>query len=167
LNVHNINDVRQIGIHIAEPLLLGPSHINVEIAIAKLKKYKAPGSDPIPTEMIQAGGETLVSVIHKLINSIWNKEELPDQWTEVVIVPVLKIGDKIDCNNYRGISLLSTSYIILWNILLLQLSPYINEIIGIICVYFDITDQLLIRFSAFLRYWRKKMGELRQYISYS
>jgi hypothetical protein len=35
--------------------------------------------------MIQAGGETLVSVVHKLINSIWNKEEMPDQWKESVV----------------------------------------------------------------------------------
>jgi hypothetical protein len=32
--------------------------------------------------MIIISGETLVSVIHKLINSIQNKEELPDQWME-------------------------------------------------------------------------------------
>jgi hypothetical protein len=38
--------------------------------------------------MIQAGGETLVSVIHKLINSIWNKEELPNQWKKSIIVRV-------------------------------------------------------------------------------
>jgi hypothetical protein len=52
-----------------------------------------------------------VSVIHKLITSIWNKEEMPDQWKESIIVPVHKTGDKTDCNDYRGISLLSTSYI--------------------------------------------------------
>jgi hypothetical protein len=40
----------------------------VEIAIAKLKKYKSPGSDQILAELIQAGGEILLSVIHKLIN---------------------------------------------------------------------------------------------------
>jgi hypothetical protein len=40
-------------------------------------------------------------VIHKLINSVWNKEELPDQWKESIIVPVHKKGDKTDCNNYR------------------------------------------------------------------
>jgi hypothetical protein len=45
LNVHNVNDVRQIEIHTAEPLVPGPSHLEVEIAIAKLKKYKSPGSD--------------------------------------------------------------------------------------------------------------------------
>jgi hypothetical protein len=49
----------------------------MEIAIAKLKKYKSPGSDQIPAELIQAGGEMLLSVIHKLMNSVWNKEELP------------------------------------------------------------------------------------------
>jgi sorting nexin-29 len=49
---------------------------------------------------------------------------------ESIIVPVHKKGDKIDCSNYRGISLLSTSYKILSNILLSRLSPYIDEIIG-------------------------------------
>jgi hypothetical protein len=53
---------------------------NLEItAVAKLKNYKSPSSDQIPAELIQAEGETLVSAIHKLINSIWNVEELPDQ----------------------------------------------------------------------------------------
>jgi hypothetical protein len=31
----------------------------------------------LPAEQIQAGGETLMSVFHKLINCIWYKEELP------------------------------------------------------------------------------------------
>jgi hypothetical protein len=71
LNVHNISDARQIEIHTAEPLVSGSSHLDVEIAIAKLKKYKSSSSDQIPAELYQAGGETLVSVIHKLITSIW------------------------------------------------------------------------------------------------
>jgi hypothetical protein len=60
--------------------------------MAKLKLYKSPGSEQIPEELIQAGGETLVPVIHKLINSIWNKDELPDQWKGSIIVPVPKKG---------------------------------------------------------------------------
>jgi hypothetical protein len=71
------------------------------------------GSDQIPVELIQAGGEILLSAIHKLINSVWNKEELPDQRKESIIVPIHKKGDKTDYNNYCGISLLSTSYKIL------------------------------------------------------
>jgi hypothetical protein len=42
----------------------------VEIAIAKLKRYESPGSDQIPAELIQAGGEVLCCKIHKLINCI-------------------------------------------------------------------------------------------------
>jgi hypothetical protein len=80
-------------------------------------------------ELIQAGGETLQSEIHKLINSAWNKEELLDNWMESV-VPIYKKGNKTDCSNYHGISLLPTSYKILANILLSRLSPYVVEIIG-------------------------------------
>jgi hypothetical protein len=76
LNVHGVNDVRQTEIHTAEPLVPEPSSSEVEIAIEKMKKYKSPGIDQIPAELIQAVGNTLRSNIHKLINCIWNKEEL-------------------------------------------------------------------------------------------
>jgi sorting nexin-29 len=111
-------------------MLPGPSRLEVVIAIAKLKKCKPPGSVQIPAELIQAGGEILLSEVHKLINSVWNKEEFPDQWKESIIVPIHERGDKIDCNNYRGISLLSITYKIVLNILLSRLVPYIDEIIA-------------------------------------
>jgi hypothetical protein len=108
----------------------------------------------MPAELIQTRGESLVSVIHKLINSILNKE-LPDPWKESIIVPIHKTGDKTDCNNYHGISLLSTSYSNLSNVLLSRLSSCIDEIIrGHQCGY-RLTDQLLIRLSAFVRYWKR------------
>jgi hypothetical protein len=78
LNDHNVNDFRQTEIHTAEPLVPGPSHLEIEITIAKLTKYKSPGSDQTQAELFQAGGETSVSVIHTLTNSIWNKEEFHD-----------------------------------------------------------------------------------------
>jgi hypothetical protein len=123
--VHNVSDVRQIEVHTAEP-----SRLEVEIAIVKLKKYKSSCSDDIPAELIQSEGEILLSSIHTLINSVWNKEELPDQWKKSIFVPVYKKVDKTGCNNYRVISLISTSYRILSNILLSRLSPYIDQIIG-------------------------------------
>jgi hypothetical protein len=70
-----------------------------------------------------------VSVIYKFMTSIWNKKQLPNQWKEFIILPIHKTRDKTDCNNYREILLLSTSYKILSNILLSRLSPYIDEII--------------------------------------
>jgi hypothetical protein len=41
-------------------------------------------------EVIQAGGEILLSAIHKLINSVWNKEEFSGQQKESIILPVHK-----------------------------------------------------------------------------
>jgi hypothetical protein len=54
----------------------------------------SPGIDQTPAELIQAGGNTLHFEIHTLINSIWNKEELPQQRKESIIVPICKIGDE-------------------------------------------------------------------------
>jgi hypothetical protein len=52
-------------------------------------------------ELIRAGGETLLSAIHKPINCNWNKEELPDKWKESIIVSIHEKGDKMYCNNYQ------------------------------------------------------------------
>jgi hypothetical protein len=92
LNVQNVSDIRQIEVHMAEPLVSGHNRLEVEIDIVKLKKYKSPGSDHIPAELIQAGGEMLLSAIHKLITSIWNEEKLPFQWKESIIIPIHKKG---------------------------------------------------------------------------
>jgi hypothetical protein len=54
--------------------------------------YKCPGTDQIPADLIKTGSEILRSEIHRLICSIWNKEELPQQWKESIIVPLYKKG---------------------------------------------------------------------------
>jgi hypothetical protein len=77
---------------------------------------------------MKAEGRTIRCAIRKLIITIWNKKELPEEWKESIIVH--KKGDKRDRNNYRGISLLPTTYKILTNILLSRLIPYAEEVIG-------------------------------------
>jgi hypothetical protein len=60
---------------------------------------------------------------------MWNEEELLQQWKEYIIVPIHEKGDT-DCNNYRGISPLSTAYEIVSNFVVARLAPYVNEVIG-------------------------------------
>jgi len=103
LNVHGVNDVRQTEIHTAEPLVSELSVFEVKLAIEELKSHKSLGIDQIPAEMIKAEGGTIFYENHKLINSIWNKEELPEKWKQLIIVPIYKKGNKTDCSNSGGI----------------------------------------------------------------
>jgi hypothetical protein len=69
---------------------------SLEVATEKLKRYSLPGADQIP-----AGRKTLHSEIHKLTKLIWNKEKLSHQWKESTVIPIHKMGDKMDCSNYQ------------------------------------------------------------------
>ncbi|PNF21339.1 hypothetical protein B7P43_G02097 [Cryptotermes secundus] len=55
LNVHRVIAVRQTEIHTAEPLVPDPSRSEVEIAIAKLERYKSLGGDQIPAKLVWTG----------------------------------------------------------------------------------------------------------------
>ena len=94
LNVHGAKDVRQEEIHPAEPLVPELSAFEVELAIEKLKNHKSPGIVQVPAELIKAGGRTIRCAIHKFIISIWNKEELPEEWKGSIILPIHKRGIK-------------------------------------------------------------------------
>jgi hypothetical protein len=73
---------------------------------------------------------SVYKVTYPYYSSLFHVEELPQQWKESIIVPIHKKGDKTDCNNYRGISLLSTAYEMISNIILARLTPYVSEVIG-------------------------------------
>ena len=93
LNIYEVND-KQIELHTAEPLVPEPSAFEVELAIEKLKSHKSPGTVQIPAKLIKARGRKIRYKIHKLIISIWNKEELPEKLKESISVPIYKKGDK-------------------------------------------------------------------------
>jgi len=116
--------------HTAEPLIREPRFFEVEIITGKLKACKSPLILQIAAQMIQARSNMLFSKIRKLIDSVWNTEELPQQRKESVIVPIYKKGDKTDCCNYRGISMLPITFRMLFNILVSQLTLYKDKITG-------------------------------------
>jgi hypothetical protein len=90
LNVLGVHDIRQMDIYMAEPLVPEPSLTEVEIAIGKLKSYKSLGTDQILAKLIKAGGEILNSELHKLIHSIWNKEELLQHGRNLLLYQFIK-----------------------------------------------------------------------------
>jgi hypothetical protein len=69
-------------------------------------------------------------MIHKLINSIWNEEKLPEEWKELIILPTYKKGKKqivVIIEAYHFCQLLTNLYP---TSLLSRLTPYAEEIIG-------------------------------------
>ena len=116
-------------IYTAEPLLPEPSAFEVDLAIEKLRSQKSPGIDQISAELIKAVGGKFRSEIHKIINSVWNKEEMSEEWKELIFVSIYTEGDKADWSKCTDLPLLTTRYKILSNILLSRLTPCAEEII--------------------------------------
>ena len=71
--MHKVNDVGEIEIQTAEPLIPDPHLLEVEIATEKLKKYKSLGIEQIPADLIQDGRNTLLIEIYKLVTSYLEK----------------------------------------------------------------------------------------------
>ena len=105
-----------------------PSLQEVEDIIQHLKNFKAPGVDSISNELIKYGG--IEGEMHKLIQEIWKEEYMPEEWNISLIVPIHKKGNKLDCRNYRGISMLCTGYKIFTRILQKKLEPYVEGTLG-------------------------------------
>lgn len=76
-------------------------------AITRLKTGKSAGADEIRPEMLKATGEDGIAWIQRLFQVAWDTGETPQEWQIGVVAPIFKKGDKAECSNYRGISLLS------------------------------------------------------------
>lgn len=107
-----------------------PSMVEIKAAIKKLKRNKSPGSDGIHAELLKNAGESFTEHLHQLFQKIWTTFSMPSEWSLSMVTPIYKKGDKKDCKNYRGISVLNTTYKILSFILCERLKPYLNDIIG-------------------------------------
>ena len=99
-------------------------------AIKKLSEDKAPGFNTVTSEEIRAAGETGTDIFHYLCNQIWESEKFPGEWGRAIITPIYKKKDKLDCGNYRGISLLSHAGKVLTTILQRRILKRTEEILS-------------------------------------
>ncbi|CAH1226359.1 CD209 [Branchiostoma lanceolatum] len=87
----------------AEPTLDG-----LNKAIDSLSTGKAPGSDAIPPDLLKHCKTVLLLPLHELLCQCWKEGAVPQDMRDSKIVTLYKNkGERSDCNNYRGISLLS------------------------------------------------------------
>nr|KAG5688556.1 hypothetical protein BaRGS_010191 [Batillaria attramentaria] len=106
-----------------------PSKAEIRKAIMTLRSGKAAGPDEIPAEAIKADTETAVNMLHSLFSKIWEKEEVPAQWKEGIVIKLPKKGDLRDCSNYRGIMLLSVPGKVLNRILLERMREAVDPML--------------------------------------
>ncbi|CAH2100131.1 unnamed protein product [Euphydryas editha] len=99
-------------------------------AIRFIRNNRSPGMDNIQGELMKYAGTGFEKEFHHLVLQIWNDEKMPDDWNTSVICPLHKKGDILECNNYRGISLLNTGYKVFANVLFDKLKPYVESSLG-------------------------------------
>ena len=79
----------------------------VRRCVKRLKTRKAPGVCGVMPEMLKTGREVVVKWLVKLFNLVWRVGVAPNDWRKALIIPIYKKGSRLECSNYRGISLLS------------------------------------------------------------
>jgi hypothetical protein len=67
---------------------------------------------------------------YALVKQIWEEERIPEEWKEIITVPIHKRGDRDRCENYRGTALGNAANKILSNIILGKIKPYIEKVMG-------------------------------------
>ena len=105
-----------------------PAFHEVAKAVKGLKNNKAAGPDGIPAEVFKHGGYPLLHRLHYFISAAWGAGELPQQWKDAITVIVYKRkGDRSECGNSRGISLLSVAGKVLARIMLDRLLSHVVD----------------------------------------
>ncbi|KAL3363598.1 hypothetical protein AABB24_012720 [Solanum stoloniferum] len=79
-------------------------------AISRMSRGRATGPDEIPVEFWKSTDKAGIEWLTRLFNVIFKTAKMPDEWRWSTMVPLYKNkGDIQNCNNYRGIKLLSHS----------------------------------------------------------
>jgi sorting nexin-29 len=107
-----------------------PTLEEVKYSIQKLNNNRAPGPDGLNVELFKIEENMLIGRLWKVTEKIWMEEKIPKQGEEGLICPIYKKGDRLMCENNRGISLLNTAYKVFSNISFQRLQPYVDKLDG-------------------------------------
>ena len=104
-----------------------PNKQEIIAAIKTLKNNKAPGQDNLNAELFKADPELSARILQPLFTAVWEQERVPDDWTKGTIIKIHKKGPLSDCNNWRGVTLLSTPSKILAKIIIQRISSAVDQ----------------------------------------
>ena len=95
-----------------------------------LKNNKAGGLDEVTAELLKHGGETVAEDLTYLFNLIWQAEDVPGDWRRGAIVKLPNKRNLSDCNNWRGITLLSITGKVFRSVLLNRLREHVKVVLA-------------------------------------
>ena len=79
------------------------------------------------TDLTQNSSRQSHKVLQALFETIWEEKQLPDGWAEDVIMKIPKRGALSNCNNWRGITLLSVPSKILAKLIIKRISEAVDQ----------------------------------------
>ena len=121
-----LHDIEQLPID--ESLDLPITEEELDTALKNTKLGKSPGPDGILPEVLVHGGNTLKAFLFSIISIFWFTENLPSEIKDPNITILFKKGDRSQCGNYRGISLLSVVGKLFADILLQRLKRVAEKV---------------------------------------
>ncbi|VDO55213.1 unnamed protein product [Schistosoma margrebowiei] len=77
------------------------------MAIRQIKSVKAAGTENILAEALKSDIELTTNILHLLFKKICEEEKVVMDWKEGQLIKIANKGDLRNCENYRGITLLS------------------------------------------------------------
>ena len=104
-----------------------PTRAEIREAIKKLKNHKAPGYDELPAELLKADIEQAMEALSALFKIIWKEEKIPSDWQKGLIAKLPKKGDLSDCNNWRGVTLLSITSKVFTRTILMRIEKAVES----------------------------------------
>ena len=106
-----------------------PTRREIIQAINSLKNGKAPGHDNLNAELFKADPELAATILTPLFTKIWELKEIPTDWSRGVIIKIPKKGSLSDCNNWRGITLLSVPSKIFCKVILQRITQAVDDLL--------------------------------------
>ena len=88
------------------------------------KNGKTPGQYNINSELYKYAPEEFKLRLLQFLNNIYRENLISYEWRNAVINPIFKKGDRREHKNYRGISILNSSYKIYFKIFNMKLQNY-------------------------------------------
>ena len=103
------------------------THPELKGVLMRTKVCKSSGLDRISNKLLKAAGNTIIDSLVNIFNVSLSTGIFPDKMKHAKVTPIYKSGEKIDCSNYRPISVISAVAKMFEQIVYNQLNYFLNE----------------------------------------